>query len=81
MLDYPVVSDVVLTKGHTAAKTSVRAAKSVSVDPQTKELNVVHKHYTRFEKPAKKVKMQVMTQEKAHENYAKYIRLMEKRNR
>ena len=79
MLDYPVVSDVVLTKGHTAAKTSVRAAKSVSVDPQTEELNVSHKHYTRFEKPAKKVKMQVMTQEKAHANYDKYIRFMEKK--
>ena len=79
MLDYPIVSDVVLTKGHTAAKTSVRAAKKVSVDPQTEELNVSHKHYTRFDKPAKKVKMQVMTQEKAHANYEKYIRFMEKK--
>ena len=79
MLDYPIVSEVVLTKGHTPASTAVRAAKNVSVDPQTAELNISHKQYTRFDKPAKRVKMEVMTQEKAHANYDKYIRFMEKK--
>ena len=81
MLDYPIVSDVVLTKGAPAAQSAIRAAKKVSVDPVNTELNVSHKHYTRFGKPAKRVKMEVMTQEKAHANYAKYIRLMENRNK
>ena len=81
MLDYPIVSDVVLTKGAPASQSAIKAAKKVSVDPVNAELNVSHKQYTRFGKPAQRVKMEVMTQEKAHANYAKYIRLMEKRNR
>ena len=79
MLDYPIVSDVELTKGHAAAETALRAVKNASVEPLTEELNVSHKHYTRFDKPAKRVKMEVMTQEKAHANYEKYIRFMEKK--
>ena len=83
MLDYPIVSEVVLTKGATAAVTSLKAAKNVSVKPVNAELNISHKHYTRFDKPVQreKVKMEIMTQEKAHANYAKYIRLMENKAR
>ena len=83
MLDYPVVSDVVLTRGYAASETAIKAAKNVSVVPMNADLNISHKQYTRFDRPVKRVKaeMEVMTLEKAHANYAKYIRLMEKRNK
>ena len=79
MLDYPIVSEVVLKKGTTAAQTALKAVKNAPVEPMNAELNISHKHYTRFDKPVKreKVEMEVMTQEKAHANYKKYIRLME----
>ena len=83
MLDYPIVSDVVLTRGAATRETAIKAAKNVSEVPMNAELNISHKHYTRFDRPVKRVKaeMEVMTLEKAHANYAKYIRLMENRNR
>lgn len=77
MLDFPIVSEVVLTKGATDALMSLRPAKNVVVSPVAEALNISHKQLTRFDKPAPKVNMEVMTQEKAHANYAKYIRLME----
>lgn len=80
LLDYPIVSEVVLTKGVAAEETALKAVKNVSVSPVGEPLNISHKKYTRFGKPAPKAKMEVMTQEKAHANYEKYIRLMENKS-
>ena len=82
MLDYPIVSDVVLTKGHAATESAIKAAKKVSVQSMNAEFNFAHKHMTRFDAPVKRerVTMEVMTQQKAHANYQKYFRLMEKKN-
>ena len=76
-LEYPIVSDVTLTKGITkSAVGSLPPQKNVSVDPLASELKVVHKQHTRFEKPVerKKVSMEVMTLEKAKKNVENYIR-------
>lgn len=81
MLDYPIVSEVVLKKGHSAATESLRGAKGVNVTPMAKELNISHKHYTRFDKPAQKVTMERVTLEKVRANYDKYIRLMENKTK
>ena len=83
MLDYPIVSDIVLTKGHAASESAIKAAKKVSVQSMNAEFNFAHKHMTRFDAPVKRerVTMEVMTQEKAHANYQKYFRLMEKKNK
>ena len=83
MLDYPIVSEVVLKKGTAASQTALKAVKSAPVVPVNAELNISHKQYTRFDKPVKreKVEMEVMTQEKAHANYKKYIRLMENKSK
>ena len=83
MLDYPIVSEVVLKKGTAASQTALKAVKNAPVVPVNAELNISHKQYTRFDKPVKreKVEMEVMTQEKAHANYKKYIRLMENKSK
>ena len=75
-LEYPIVSDVTLTKGITkSAVGSLPPQKNVSVDPLASELKVVHKQHTRFEKPVerKKVEVEVMTLEKVQKNLEKYI--------
>lgn len=75
-LEYPIVSDVTLTKGITkSAVGSLPPQKNVSVDPLSSELKIVHKQHTRFEKPVerKKVEVEVMTLEKVQKNLEKYI--------
>ena len=76
ILDYPIISDVVLTRGITKSAMGTSAPqKNVSVTPLNDELNISYKQHTRFEKPVerKTVEMEVMTMEKVQKNLEKYI--------
>ena len=82
LLNYPIVSEVVLTRGHSAAaKPAVRksSARKSAVAPATKALEISHKPMTRLEKPAKvsKIKMDLVTVDQARSNMAEYLRAMQ----
>ena len=80
LLNKPIVSDVVLTKGHSAVEqaSARKSATKSYVDPQTEALKISRKKMTRFEKPEtyKKIEMEVMTLDKARANMAEYLREM-----
>ncbi len=83
LLNVPIVSDVVLTRGHSADAQSV-ATRSMSkskdiVAPETEALEIVHKPMTRFDAPVKFTKIDVkpVTLEEARSNMAEYLRKME----
>lgn len=80
LLNKPVVSEVVLTRGHSAAaQTSFRKSAARSyVAPEAEALKISHKPMTRFEKPVnyKKIEMEVMTLDKARSNMSEYLREM-----
>lgn len=75
LLNNPIVSEVVLTKGHTASKSAVRKASGNAVTPEAEALEISHKSMTRFEKPAEipSIEMEVMTLDKAKANFARYL--------
>lgn len=76
MLDYPIISDVVLTKGITkSAVGTCPPQRNVAVTPVNGELNISYKQHTRFEKPVerKNIEMEIMTLEKVQKNLEKYI--------
>ena len=76
MLDYPIISDVTLTKGTTKSVVGARLPqRNVSVSPVNAELNISYKQHTRFEKPVerKTVEMEVATMERVQKNLEKYI--------
>ena len=81
LLNKPIVSDVVLTRGHSAQEqTSVRRSASKShVAPQAEALKISHKKMTRFEKPVNypKIEMKPVTLDEARSNMAEYLRKME----
>ena len=74
LMNNPIVSDVVLTKGHSAQAAAVSKA-AVSVAPQAEALEISHKSMTRLETPVKVpvIEMEVMTLEKARANFDKYL--------
>lgn len=80
LLNKPVVSEVVLTRGHSAAaQTSFRKSAARSyVAPEAEALKISHKPMTRFDKPVnyKKIEMEVMTLDKARSNMSEYLREM-----
>jgi hypothetical protein len=80
LLNKPVVSEVVLTRGHSAAaKASVgKSAARSYVAPQAEALKISRKQMTRFELPEtyEKIEMEVMTLDKARANMAEYLREM-----
>ena len=75
LLNNPIVSEVVLTKGLTASKSAVRKASGNAVAPEAEALEISHKSMTRFEKPAEipSIEMEVMTLDKAKANFARYL--------
>ena len=87
LLNNPIVSEVVLTKGYTpesAQAAAVKASKASSrIAPVAEALNIARKSMTRLEAPVERetIEMEVMTQEKAHANYVKYLQLMDNNNR
>ena len=81
LLNNPIVSEVVLTRGHSAdAKSAVRksSARKSTVTPATEALEIVHKPMTRLEAPAKmsKIEMDLVTVDQARVNMAEYLRAM-----
>ena len=80
LLNNPIVSEVVLTRGHSAdAKSSVRKSSGKSVvAPATEALEIVHKPMTRLEKPVQmsKLEMDFVTVDQARSNMAEYLRTM-----
>ena len=85
MIKNPIVSEVVLTRGSASAAAPVVSAGTGagnSVVPVAEALQISHKKMTRFEAPVKRTKatMKVMTQERAHANYEKYLRQIDKSN-
>jgi hypothetical protein len=85
-LDYPIVSEITLTKGwNEAAAQSVPASKyhvPAKVN-STQTLMATYKPMTRFDQPqqAKKVAGSVMTAEKALKNMEKTVERLYKQNR
>ena len=80
LLNKPIVSEVVLTRGHSAAAQasfSKSAARSY-VAPEAEALKISRKKMTRFEQPVsfEKIEMEVMTLDKARANMAEYLRKM-----
>ena len=77
LLNKPIVSEIVLTRGHSAkAASSMRKSSDRSyVAPVTEALEIVHKPMTRLEKPVKmsKVEMRPVTLDQARSNMVKYI--------
>lgn len=75
LINNPVVSDVVLTKGHTAVEQTVKPAGKVSVRPAGDVLEISRKHMTRFERHEEVpvVEAEVMTVEKASANIDRYV--------
>ena len=81
LLNKPIVSEVVLTKGHTAtaqAAAKKSAAKSY-VAPATEALKISHKQMTRLEAPAKinKIEMDLVTLDQVRANCFEYMRSLE----
>ena len=81
LLNKPIVSEVVLTKGHTAtaqAAAKKSAAKSF-VAPATEALKISHKQMTRLEAPAKvsTIEMDLVTLDQVRANCAKYMRSLD----
>ena len=81
LLNKPIVSEVVLTKGHTAtaqAAAKKSAAKSY-VAPVTEALKISHKQMTRLEAPAKvnKIEMDLVTLDEVRANCAEYMRSLD----
>lgn len=80
LLNKPIVSEVVLTRGHSAAaQASARKSAARSyVAPESEALKISRKKMTRFEQPEtyKKIEMEVMTLDKARANMAEYLREM-----
>ena len=81
LLNIPIVSEVVLTRGHSAeAQTSARrsAAKSY-VSPQAEALKIARKKMTRLDKPVnyKKIEVAPVTLDEARSNMSEYLRKME----
>ena len=81
ILDYPIISDVKLTKGWTETSSSKVSAKSaapsVSVDPVGDVPVIVYKSMTRFEDnpvQVRKVEADVMTVEKMNSNMERYVK-------
>ena len=81
ILDYPIISDVKLTKGWTETSSSKVSAKSaapsVSVDPVGDVPVIVYKSMTRFEDnpvQVRKVEADVMTVEKMNNNMERYVK-------
>ena len=82
MLNNPIVSEVVLTRGHSAeAKSALRkaSARKSAVAPATKALEISHKPMTRLEKPVNfsKVKAEFVNVDQARSNMAEYLRAMQ----
>ena len=80
LLNKPIVSEVVLTRGHSAAaQASFRKSAARSyVAPESEALKISRKKTTRSEQPEtyKKIEMEVMTLDKARANMAEYLREM-----
>ena len=81
ILDYPIISDVKLTKGWTETSSSKVSAKSaapsVSVNPVGDVPVIVYKSMTRFEDnpvQVRKVEADVMTVEKMNSNMERYVK-------
>lgn len=78
ILDYPIISEVKLTKGwnETPTKSSSMPKASYSdVDPVTNAPSVTYKSMTRFDEPVKtrKIEGEIMTLEKMNINMEKYV--------
>jgi hypothetical protein len=80
LLNKPIVSEVVLTRGHSAAAqaSACKSAARSYVAPESEALKISRKKMTRFEQPEtyKKIEMEVMTLDKARANMAEYLREM-----
>ena len=79
ILDYPIISEVKLTKGWDEAKSAKSVKANVphaNVDPVGSVPSVTYKSMTRFEKPVnmRRVEREVMTVEKMNANMDQYVK-------
>ena len=78
LLNNPIVSEVVLTRGHNAKSESVarKAAGKSNVDPAARGLKVANKKMTRFAEPRKykRVEVEMLTKDERHEKFDEYLR-------
>lgn len=83
LLDFPIVSEVVLTRGVTsaAAVSCTKATNAVSMSAEPARIS--HKPMTRLDKPVKRnrIEMKPVTMEKLHENFDKYLEFMDNQTR
>ncbi len=81
LLNNPIVSEVVLTRGHSAPEqASARKSSSKSyVAPVAEALKISRKKMTRLEKPVEFTKMEteLMTVDQVRANYSKYLRSLD----